>query len=847
MLPTLPASASGVAHPGYLSVKPGTQTPDILDGTVYALGRAGGAIIAGGQFTKVKDRTTGATLTRTNVVAFDEATGAVLPFNPALDGSVFAVAEGPDGSVLIAGDFTTVNTTPARIARLNPTDGSPVPTWTAPSLSGDIRALERLGSLVLVGGMFRTVTAANGTFQRKGLASLDAASGNVTADAAVAFVGQHNTGDLLAWAGVGVRAIAVSPGGQDVMVVGNFLQADGLDRDQVAKLRVTPTGMAVDAGWRTQAYTAQCGPLYPSYLRDVDYAPDGSFFAVATTGSGGLDPVNADGTRGNCDTAIRFETSAAGDNVPPTWIAHTGNDSLWSVAVTGQAVYVGGHQRWMNNDYGSDRSGAGSVPRPGLAALDPLNGQPLAWNPGRNPRGGGAYALLATPNGLYVGSDTSWIGNRKVRRERVAFFPTAAGTGQRTVNGVLPGKIVQAGTFGNAAPTVLHRVSLGGPAAASMDGGADWAADEGASSAYATTATTKQALNVVRLDGSVAADTPVDVLRTGILGGASTAPGAALKLDFPVPAGTQAEVRLFFNESTYTQAGKRVFDVLVEGQTVADDLDLIAAVGRDTPLMKSSTVTSDGTIDIDFTAVVGRPSIAAVEIVVPGTGPTDPAADGSTATSMTATGAITPIASPLPAAAWHSVRGAFVVNKTLYYAWTDGFIHKRPLSGQNVGADERLDPYNDPVWNDVITGSTTFGQTYRGLVPTFNVEDAQKLTSLVYSNGYIYYTLEGSTQMFSRAFTPDSGIVSGIERTVEDGRDWSDVAGGFIAGGRFYYVKASTGVLMSIAWDGSKAVGAEQVPERLAQLGRSRRLPVPQDPAVACAVMPDARWSARSA
>ena len=36
---------------------------------------------------------------------------------------------------------------------------------------------------------------------------------------------------------------------------------------------------------------------------------------------------------------------------------------------------------------------------------------PLAWNPGRNPRGAGAYALLATPQGLYVGSDTNYIGN----------------------------------------------------------------------------------------------------------------------------------------------------------------------------------------------------------------------------------------------------------------------------------------------------------------------------------------------------------------------------------------------------------------------------------------------------
>ena len=40
-----------------------------------------------------------------------------------------------------------------------------------------------------------------------------------------------------------------------------------------------------------------------------------------------------------------------------------------------------------------------------------------------------AFALLATPSGLWVGSDTTYIGNRQAFRGRVAFFPVAGGAG----------------------------------------------------------------------------------------------------------------------------------------------------------------------------------------------------------------------------------------------------------------------------------------------------------------------------------------------------------------------------------------------------------------------------------
>ena len=85
-----------------------------------------------------------------------------------------------------------------------------------------------------------------------------------------------------------------------------------------------------------------------------------------------------------CDSAARWETAATG-TVTPTWVDYTGGDSLSSVAITGAAMYVAGHQRWHNNAIppSGDRLGPGGVDRLGIAALDVESGVPLSWNPTR--------------------------------------------------------------------------------------------------------------------------------------------------------------------------------------------------------------------------------------------------------------------------------------------------------------------------------------------------------------------------------------------------------------------------------------------------------------------------------
>lgn len=94
--------------------------------------------------------------------------------------------------------------------------------------------------------------------------------------------------------------------------------------------------------------------------------------------------------------------------------------------------------------------------------------------------------------------------------------------------------------------------------------------------------------------------------------------GPELKYDIPVPNG-QYDVALHFAE-TYSGAfgaGKRVFDVKVEGLLKFNDLDIYAQAGNsgNRALVKTTTVTvNDGSLTIDFSRITENPTISGIQI-----------------------------------------------------------------------------------------------------------------------------------------------------------------------------------------------------------------------------------------
>ena len=186
----------------------------------------------------------------------------------------------------------------------------------------------------------------------------------------VTIAGAHNGGQTL------VHKFDVSPDGSTMVVTGNFTTINGQDRVQIGVMDLTTNPVTL-TDWQTDRWKPMCFSSFQYYLNDVDFSPDGSYFVLSSIGGYGSGPPTL------CDTVTRWPSAERGAGRNPTWVAYTGGDSVYAVAVTGSVVYAGGHHRWFNNPFRSDAAGPGAVSREGIVALDPANGVPLAWNPGR--------------------------------------------------------------------------------------------------------------------------------------------------------------------------------------------------------------------------------------------------------------------------------------------------------------------------------------------------------------------------------------------------------------------------------------------------------------------------------
>ena len=144
--------------------------------------------------------------------------------------------------------------------------------------------------------------------------------------------------------------------------------------------------------------------------------------------------------------------------------------------------------------------------------------------------------------------------------------------------------------------------------------------------------------------------------------------------------------------------------------------------------------------------------------------------------------------------AWSQAHGAFMLNGTVYYGWSDGKLYTRSFDGTTFGAATVVDPYNDAYWSDVPTGS---GDTYRGTVSAFYGQ-ITKVTGMFFSNGRIYYTLTGDPTLRSRTFNVDSGIVGTAEVAVNSTLGWANAGGMFLAGGQLYFDTRNDGKLHKV-------------------------------------------------
>ncbi len=610
------------------SAVPG-KTPAIVDGEVYALAKVGSTMVVGGNFTQARSWGSGTAVARSGILAFDTASGQLVSgFAPVLDGTVYSLVPGPvANTVLAAGTFKKVNgKSYGRVVLLNTVTGARVKSFKSANINGRINSMAVAGNRLYVGGNFTTVNA----LPHGGIVALDYTTGVLDPFVNNQTSQRHNDTGTGAKSAVGVTELDVTPAGDRVVAVGNFKKVDGIARDQVVVLDTSGASSVVSSTWATTRFTPYCSKnAFDSTVRDVSFSPDGSYFVVTSTGG----PYS--GTL--CDSAARFETYATGTTLQPTWVDYTGGDTLWGVEITDDAVFVGGHMRWMNNINGGDSAQQGAVPRPGIAALSVQTGMPLGWNPGRHTRGEAAYVFLATEDGVYFGSDTDWIGNFEYERPRIGFFPYAGGHAE--------------------------------------------------------------------------ADDSEAVLPADILIGSPS--------------------------------------------NVTDNLAIQS---------------------FDGTTVGARTTVS-------GTGVT-----------------------------WSQTRGAFWIGGKVYYGNNDGWLYSRTFKKGAFGPAVKLDPYHDPYWTGVATGSGT--SVYTGVNPSLFSSfssGSSYTTGLAYDNGRVFYTTNGSSTLNARYFNADSGIVGSEVFNVSNGISWSDANLAFVSNHQLYFVSKSTGQLKKISLVNNLPTGSSTV------------------------------------
>jgi PKD repeat protein len=465
-----PAAFASQPVPGHTHLVPQvprTDQPKITTGEIWDMAVIGNRIFVAGSFTGIANQG-GATVPQQYLAAYDYTTGKVdTTFRPTFNGGVNAVEASPDGTKLfVTGTFSTINgIAESKVASLNLTTGAPVATFKVTGVNNAGSALAATNTTVYVGGRF---TKINGV-SRGSLAALNSTTGAVDPAFNLPITGGIGVNGELT-----VQQLKLTHDDSKLLVVHTGRQINGQDR---LGMGLIDTAAKTLLPWRSHLWDdnlARVGGVTRIYAGDI--APNDQYFVVSSGSGGDFPPIS--------DTAVAFPI-AGGDNVQPLWIARM-FDSVYSVAITEDAVYVGGHLSWNDSPTaalpypGLDNVGYGTgqgigayalgdqvVRRDHIGALDPATGRALEWDPGSNSFEGNK-AMLATPRGLFAGGDAMIQGGKSVGR--VAFYdfnndpnpPTAIDT---TITTPIEGRVVTPGTpftvTGTAqAPTGVKRVQV---------------------------------------------------------------------------------------------------------------------------------------------------------------------------------------------------------------------------------------------------------------------------------------------------------------------------------------------------------------------------------------------------
>jgi hypothetical protein len=336
----LPAATSAAAAPTLPTpVTAGALPAPQTNGIVWAVTIVGNTVYAGGRFTEA--RPAGAApgtqeVPRHNLLAFDLTTGALLPWAPDVEGTVFSSTTDPgpfcestgttnewlcdsvfrikanaNGSeIYVGGDFDHVDgLLRTRIVEFDTATGNVNQTF-APVLDSRVRGISVTPNAVYLGGGFSSVNGVS----RTRLAAVD-----------------PTTGALLPWAPIAdgeVFSVLAAPAQGKVLVGGGFDHLDGVAQRGI---------MSVDAN--TGAVTPFSVTLPGTVSTVTDIEPDGAGNAIISAYNYGDGATRFEG-RASINIAngtLNWDDGCYGD----TQAVAVSNGIVYSVSHTHQCSTIG--------------------------------------------------------------------------------------------------------------------------------------------------------------------------------------------------------------------------------------------------------------------------------------------------------------------------------------------------------------------------------------------------------------------------------------------------------------------------------------------------------------------------
>ncbi len=387
------------------------------DGVVRASVQRGGTLYIGGNFSYV------APMVRNFALLQPTGEGRLAMQAPRVNNTIFAIEPDGFGGWFIGGAFSSVDgLTRNGIAHILP-DGTVNPTWNPnPDVNSVINVLKRSGSVLYVGGNFATI----GGQTRPFLAALNttgtgtattwnpSAGGNVngevfalavsgstlyvggrftfiggqTRNRAAAFTLPSNTAN--SWnpnvGGAGSPTVfTISVTGSTAYLGGQFDTVGGPARNALAATNATTGAVTTWAPNVVNIFGAEI--IYAIIATASTVYIGGQFTDIGTSDAGGIAALSA--------------TTGA---LVAGWQADTTGAPIYSMALVGNTLYIGG--------YFSLVTGYGGIARSSIAALNATNGSILSWNPRAQIGTGlaGVNAIAVQNNVVAAGGTIDLIG-----------------------------------------------------------------------------------------------------------------------------------------------------------------------------------------------------------------------------------------------------------------------------------------------------------------------------------------------------------------------------------------------------------------------------------------------------